>query len=253
MELCAVVSCHVERPLDDACWERFSALQHKAPGGFRIAALMRPPDAGAGEDEGRWLERAREAAGRGPLGHHTHFVSPETARPSVSGPEHAERVRRESEWLRDHGFAPGLFCGGGWYLDEPIAQALAELDYTDCTATAFRPSYLADGASRLQLPAPAWLVLPSGVRLLELPSTHSLGMALRAALDPAPLPEIVHAYFHDTDLLSVSRRLALVVALRVLARRRRPMDLECLADRVSAEATELPFGLARGGAGHEAE
>ena len=82
-------------------------------------------------------------------------------------------------------------------------------------------------------------------------------MALRAALDPAPLPEIVHAYFHDTDLLSASRRLALVVALRVLARRRRPTDLERLADRVSAEAPELLFGPAesvpRGGARHEAE
>src|SRR5918911_1154777 len=52
----AVVSCHVERPLDDAVWERFSALQKRRPGGFRIAALMRPADAGAGEEERAWLE-----------------------------------------------------------------------------------------------------------------------------------------------------------------------------------------------------
>jgi hypothetical protein len=244
MEPCAVVSCHLERPLDDECWERFSALQHNVPAGFRIAALMRPPDPEAGEDEERWLGRAREAASRGPLGHHTHFVSPGTARPPTQGPEHAERVRRETAWLRDQGLVPRLFCGGGWYVDEPIAQALAELDYTDCTATAFRPSYLADGAPRLQLPAPAWLVLGSGLRLLELPATHSLGMALRGALDPAPLPEVVHVYFHDTDLLSASRRLALVVALRVLARRRRPTDLERLAGQVSTGAREVPFALA---------
>ena len=37
----AVVSCHVERPLDDAVWARFSALQDARPGGFPIAALMR--------------------------------------------------------------------------------------------------------------------------------------------------------------------------------------------------------------------
>ena len=28
----AVVSCHVERPLDDVVWERFSALQDARPG-----------------------------------------------------------------------------------------------------------------------------------------------------------------------------------------------------------------------------
>ena len=253
MEPCAVVSCHVERPLDDACWARFSALQARAPGGFRIATLMRPPDAEADEDEGRWLERAREAASRGPLGHHTHFGSPETARPSAPGPEHADRVRREAAWLRDHGLAPRLFCGGGWYMDGPIAQALAELDYTDCTATAFRPSYLADGALRLQLGAPAWLVLGSGLRLVELPATHSLGMALRAALDPAPLPEVVHVYFHDTDLLSTSRRLALGVALGVLARRRRPTDLERLAEAIAVSATEVPFSDAAEGESHEGQ
>ncbi|MGH2997099.1 MAG: hypothetical protein ACRDM9_12360, partial [Gaiellaceae bacterium] len=68
----AAVSCHVERPLDDRAWRLFSRLQARRPGGFVIAALLRPPDAGAGEDEARWLERAREAAARGPLGHHTH-------------------------------------------------------------------------------------------------------------------------------------------------------------------------------------
>src|SRR2546421_3074874 len=91
----AVVSCHVERPLDDRVWERFEALQAARPAGFRIAALMRPPDAEAGEDEGRWLERARRAAELGPLGHHTHWGGPSQARP-IGGDCHVAitKVRR---------------------------------------------------------------------------------------------------------------------------------------------------------------
>ena len=72
----AVVSCHVERPLDDEVWARFVALQRRRPGGFAIAALMRPADAAFGEDEALWLERARQAASLGPLGHHAHWTAP---------------------------------------------------------------------------------------------------------------------------------------------------------------------------------
>src|SRR5438105_1112624 len=64
----AVVSCHVERPLDDAVWRAFSDLQERRPSGFRIAALIRPPDPAAGEDEQEWVARASEAAERGLLG-----------------------------------------------------------------------------------------------------------------------------------------------------------------------------------------
>src|SRR4051794_81426 len=42
----AVVSCHAERPLDDAVWERYLALLERQPSGFRIASLMRPPQDG---------------------------------------------------------------------------------------------------------------------------------------------------------------------------------------------------------------
>ena len=118
----AVVSCHVERPLDDECWRRFSRLQERRPDGFAIAALLRPPDAEAGEDAELWLERARAAAERGPLGHHTHFVGPAHARPPAGGAgQHAERVRREALWMREQGLEPRLFCGGGWYIDEGVA------------------------------------------------------------------------------------------------------------------------------------
>ena len=172
----AVVSCHVERPLDDEVWRRFSALQDRRPGGFAIAALMRPP--AAGEDEARWLERAREAEARGPFGLHTHWTAPDHARPT-GGMDPAGLVREQGSWLRSVGLEATLFCGGGWYFDEGVADAVADLGYADCTATAFRPAYLADDAPHLQLAEPAWLELAGGRRLLELPTTHSIGMLAR--------------------------------------------------------------------------
>ena len=223
----AVASCHVERPLDDRTWALFSRLQARRPGGFEIAALMRPPDAAAGESEALWIARARLAAARAPLGHHTHWGGPGQARPVGGDP--SERVRSEAAWLREHGFAPRLFCGGGWFMDEGLAAAVAELGYADCTATAFRPGYLPPGAARLELAEPARLQIGS-TSLLELPTTHSLGMAARSAL--GPLPDYVHVYFHDSDLLDRRRRLALGAALAVLGRRRRPRRLdELTADR----------------------
>lgn len=238
----AVVSCHVEMLLDDRCWAAFSDLQAKRPGGLRIAALVRPPDPAEAGAEARWIERAREAAAHGPLGHHTHFGGPEQARPREGSPEPAERVRREAAWLREAGFEPRLFVAGGWYMDERVAALLAELGYADCTATAFRPRYLPPGAPRIGLAEPAWLRIGEQ-RLLELPTTHSLGMAARAAL--GPLPRHVHVYFHDTDLLDRRRRLALEAALAVLGRRRRPTDLERLADDVATAAPELAFDVCR--------
>ncbi len=220
----AVVSCHVERPLDDRCWAAFTRLQARRPGGFEIAALMRPPDSEAGESEALWLARARLASARGPLGHHTHWGGRGQARPLAGDP--AARVRAEAAWLRERGLAPTLFCGGGWFMDEGVAAVLAELGYVDCTATSFRPAYLPPGAPRLQLSEPARLRLGEA-SLAELPATHSLGMAVRSAL--GPLPAYVHVYFHDTDLLRRGRVVALEAALRVLARRRRPTRLDGLA------------------------
>ena len=148
MERYAVVSCHVERPLDDDCWAAFSRLQARRPGGFAIAALMRPPDQEAGESEALWLARARIAAVHGPLGHHMHWGGPGQARPVDGDP--AERVRSEAAWLRERGLAPRFFCGGGWYMDGSVAAVLAELGYADCTATAFRPAYLAERVPHLR-------------------------------------------------------------------------------------------------------
>ena len=227
-------------------WERFVALQRTRPGGFAIAALIRPPDPVAGEDAGVWLARAREAAGRGPFGHHTHWTAPDHARPTGDG-DPAARVRGESAWLREQGLAPTLFCGGGWYLDLGVAEACADLGYIDCSATAYRPAYLPADAPRLGLAAPARVILPSGSRLLEVPSTHSLGMLAREVLAPGGLrAELVHVHFHDTDLVDARRRLALVWTLRALARRRTPTDLDAFAAVLGDAAPEIPFDKIEG-------
>jgi hypothetical protein len=216
----AVVSSHVERPLDHEVWRRFSSLQRRRPGGFTIAALMRPP--AEGEDEALWLERAREAQELGPLGLHTHWTAPDHARPTGGDP--AAVVREQGEWLRSAGLDARLFCGGGWYFDAEVAEAVAELGYADCTATAFVPSYLEPGAPHLQLQEPAWLELDSGARLLELPTTHSIGMLARGVWGPFRR-QVVHAYFHDTDLLDNRRAAALRVALTFLGLKRTATDL----------------------------
>src|SRR5258708_39650230 len=108
----AVVSCHVERPLDDDAWRRFDALQRRRPGGFDVIALIRPPDATHAEDEERWLERARAAARRAPLGLHTHWTSPSHAAPTGGDP--APPPRRQAAWGRGHGLQPAVFCRGRW-------------------------------------------------------------------------------------------------------------------------------------------
>ena len=181
----AVVSCHLERPLDDDAWHCFDAIRRR----FDVIALIRPPDPAFGEDEERWLERARTLD---LLGLHTHWTSPTHARPTGGDP--AARVRREAEWLRERGLEPRWFCGGGWYTDDAVRATVAELGLVDCTP-------------RSGLPA-------AGV----LPTTHSVGQLARAVL--GPLPEYVHAYFHDYDLLERRRRIVLIASLRVLGMRR---------------------------------
>ena len=197
----AVVSCHVERPLDDDAWRRFDALQHRRPGGFDVIALIRPPDPAFGEDEQRWLERARLAAARAPLGLHTHWTSPTHARPTGGDP--AARVRAEAGWMRERGLEPAFFCGGGWYSDDAVRRTVSELGLVDCTPRVGTPVF--------------------GV----LPTTHSLGALARALL--RPLPAYVHAYFHDYDLLESKRRLALSASLLALGARRSSVDPLALA------------------------
>jgi hypothetical protein len=241
----AVVSCHVERPLDDRVWAAFASLQERRPGGLSIAALLRPPAAAAGEtDEVLWLERAREASGRGPLGHHTHFTSPTHARPT-GGPT-AERVRREGAWLREQGLVPTLFCGGGWYTDRTVALACAELGYADCTPRATRPPYLDDGAAWVELGAPALVDVGAPGGLAAVPTTHGPGDLARALVRPG-LSARVHAYFHDTDLVDRRRRALIVAGLTVLGHRRPAADLDAIASAVRGDGRHVAWDdVARG-------
>lgn len=205
---------------------------------------MRPPDPVFGEAEDAWLERAREAGSRGPVGHHVHWTSPSHARPSEGEPP-AERVLREGVWLREHGIRATLFCGGGWYTDAGVAAACAELGYVDCTPRATRPAYLERDAAWAELAAPARLRVGAASLLVTLPTTHSAGDGLRAALRPG-LPARVHVYLHDTDLVEPKRRRIVVAALRLLGRRGASTDLDALA-AATLGAPELEWeAVARG-------
>jgi hypothetical protein len=240
----AVVSCHVERPLDDRVWAAFATFQARPPGGIAVAALIRPPDREAGErDEATWLERARAAGAHGPLGHHTHFTSPTHARPT--GGEPGARVSREGAWLREQGLAPTLFCGGGWYTDASVAEACAALGYVDVTPRCSRPPYLPDGAAWAELDRPARIDLGAAT-LTAVPTTHGVGDLLRAVFRPGALPTRVHAYFHDTDLVVPRRRLLIALALRLLARRRRRSDLDAVAAAVADAPVVRWHEVARG-------
>jgi hypothetical protein len=195
----AVVSCHVERLLDDDVWARLRRFLEDTPGGFGIVALVRPPDPQHGEDEQSWLERARSLDV--PFGLHTHWTSPSHARPTGGDP--VARVDRELAWLHSHDLAPRYFAGGGWYTDDGVRKAVAEAGLVDLTATTFPLPY--GGGRVVDGPQPGLL-----------PATHTIGMLARAVR----LPDYVHVYFHDTDLLSRTRSLALALGLRHLALRR---------------------------------
>lgn len=235
----AVVSCHVERPLDDRVWARYVRLLETRPGGFAIASLVRPADEVAGESEERWLERGRALAVLGPLGQHTHWTAPDHARPT--GGATGERVREEGTRLRDAGLAPTLFCGGGWYTDADVAEACAELGYVDCTPRAARPPYLGEGDRWASLQEPAVIGLPSGRTLTAVPTTHSLGDLARSLRRRAALPVITHVYFHDTDLLDRRRRGLVRVLLPLLARRAQATDLDAVAARLAPDARRVAW------------
>ena len=181
---------------------------------------------------------AREAAARAPLVI-THIGAAATERVrSMASLE--DRIRREGAWLRTVGLEPSVFCGGGWYIDEQVATAAAELGYVDCTATAF-PTEVPGGravptdperpllGSNCEPAADSW----SFRRRTHWGCSYGICLVRRSFDEP-----VVHLYFHDTDLLDRRRALALKASLAFLARRRIPTDLDRLA--VEAETQQLP-------------
>ena len=72
--------------------------------------------------------------------------------------------------------------------------------------------------------------------MLEIPTTHSIGMLARGLWGPFR-PAIVHAYFHDTDLLDRRRRSALWFGLTFLNLKRGPADLAALQRALRPEKT----------------
>ena len=151
-----------------------------------------------------------------------------------------ERVRAEGARVVELGIVPTLFCGGGWYTDGDVAESCAELGYVDCTPRARRPAYLPEGERWASLDSPAVVELSSGRELRCIPTTHSLGDLARV-LHSRALPELVHLYFHDTDLRHRRRRLLLHAVLRFLARRAHVTDLDTLAARLLQGATRVAW------------
>ena len=88
----------------------------------------------------------------------------------------------------------------------------------------------------MELHEPTWLELRNGRRLLELPTTHSIGMLARGLLGPFRR-QVVHAYFHDKDLLDRRRYAALRTGLTFLGMKRTALDLDDLQRGLRPENT----------------
>lgn len=142
--------------------------------------------------------------------------------------------------MRELDLTPTLFCGGGWYTDIEVAHACATLGYVDCTPRARRPPYLREGERWASLDTPAVVELPSGRTLAAIPTTHSLGDLARG-LPRRNLPELVHVYFHDTDLLDARRKALLRIVLPALARRAHVSDLDALAAHALGSASRVAW------------
>ena len=235
----AVVSCHVERPLDNDVWAAFERLLRRRPAGFTVTALIRPPDTRSGEDQALWLERARRADELGPLGHHTHWGGPTQARPAGDA-DAAELVRTKL-----NGFVPK----GSVRSTSAAAAGIS----TRPSQRRWRPSGTSTAARRRSDRA------TSRTTRRGCSSTARVRCSCRAArccasCRPrtrsacsravfATLRGPVHLHFHDWELLDRRRALALEVVLRALRLRRRPIDADELVRR-TAEAPLLAWPTA---------
>jgi hypothetical protein len=97
----------------------------------------------------------------------------------------------------------------------------------------------------VELDAPARIAV-GGHDLAAVPTTHGAG-ALARALAGRSLSTRIHAYFHDTDLVSARRRLLIVQELRMLGLRRPAADLEAVAATVREHGRAVAWeDVARG-------
>ena len=189
----AVVSCHVEQPARRRVWRAFESLLGGGPAGFVDHAVAAAARSASGEDETRWLERARSGRQLAPLGHHTHWGGPTQARPGRRG--RCGAVVREAEWFRRHGLEPRLLLRRRLVPRRAGRRDACRLRvrrlHRDDLPAAVPRGRCGRGCSSTDR---ARLRLPSGALLSELPATHSLGMLARGlprcVARPSPLPRL---------------------------------------------------------------
>ena len=236
----AVVSCHVERPLDDAVWARFAALQDARPGGFAIAALMRPPDAAHGEDEATWLARAREAVGSG-AARTSHALDRAGPRTSDGRPAGGQgRARRDDACGTAASPRRCSAAAAGTRTSRSPRHARSSATST-ARRRASRPPYLGSrralGVAQRSLHASSSRRAGSSARSRR-PTRSAISRARSRA---RTFRRLVHVYFHDTDLLDRRRRALLHAGLRVLARRADVLDLDTLAASALTDAPRIAW------------
>ena len=197
----AVVSCHVERPLDDRVWARFAALQERRPGGFRIAALIRP--AGSGARRGRdGLARAGAGGGGARPARAPHALdgarprAPDrrrSRRARARGGRAAARARASSR--RSSAAAAGTRISGSPKRAPSSATSTAR-------ATAYRPAYLAAGraAARARGARHASCCRRAPAARRSRRRTRSACWRGTLLLAGGLGADVVHVHFHDTDL-----------------------------------------------------
>ena len=201
----AVVSCHVERLLDDRVWARFAELQERRPGGLRSPRCFGRPTRGR-----RGRGRAPGSSGlarpptRGPLGHHTHWTAPDPCAADAAATRRARAGGRRAG-CGSTALRPTLFCGGGWYTDRAVARGLCRARlrglHAACVTARLSPRRRRSARARRACAARA--------RRAELAraADHALRRRrARGASRRRACRRVVHVYFHDTDLVDGARR-----------------------------------------------
>ena len=210
---------------------------------------MRPADPAFGEDEALWLERAREAARSGPLGHHTHWTAPDHARPTGGGTgervlaegARTARARSRADALLRRRLVHGRRGRGG------VRRARVRRLHA---ARARDRRTSREGERWASLDAPAVVELPSGRTLRAIPTTHSLGdlaRGARAARLPEARPRLLprHGPPRCAPASAPPRR-----CCRCSRAARRSTDLDALAARIASPTRPASRGTTWRGSKH---